>query len=204
MEETFRNLTQFRKVLKNEKTCREYLAYKLWGEDWRKETTSKCPKSKCNGSRVYMIENGKRFKCRKCEHKFSITNGTIFWKSKLSLKKWFEALYLYTSRKNGVSPNELCKEVKINRHTEAFIRRRLEKLLYPLEKGYKMYYFPGDDLDYNHSTQMVQKNHKYKILWGTFRELISFVISKEALKIRNYSNTLPIAESSVFEYIEPK
>jgi hypothetical protein len=44
---------------------------------------------------------------------FTIKIGTIFGKSKISMQKWFIAIYLLTTSKKGISSIQLAKHVGV-------------------------------------------------------------------------------------------
>ena len=81
MKNTFNNLNDLFTYFKDENFCRQYLAEKRWGN------TPACVY--CGSlDKIYTIENGKRFKCKACQKKFSVTVGTIFEDSKLPLTNY--------------------------------------------------------------------------------------------------------------------
>ncbi|AWX45499.1 hypothetical protein HME9304_02519 [Flagellimonas maritima] len=89
-----------------EKVCEEYLAVIKWNG---KPT---CPY--CESERVKALKGKtKRFKCYGCRKQFGVKVGTIFHDSKLSLRKWFMAIYLVTANKKGVSSHQLARDLKI-------------------------------------------------------------------------------------------
>ncbi len=49
--------------------------------------------------------------CPKCERQFSVRVGTIFEDSKISLQKWYAAIYLITSHKKGISSLQLGRDI---------------------------------------------------------------------------------------------
>jgi transposase-like protein len=52
-------------------------------------------------------------RCRKCLRDVSVTAGTVFHKRHLSLRLWFQAVWLVTSQKNGVSALGLSRSLGI-------------------------------------------------------------------------------------------
>ena len=53
------------------------------------------------------IVNQMNLKYSCCEKTFSYKTGTVFENSKISMKKWFMAIYLQTAHKKGLSGPEL-------------------------------------------------------------------------------------------------
>ncbi len=98
----FKNLHELISTMPTDKICREYLVKERWNG------VIVCPYCGCEGA--YVIENGKRFKCKSkaCYMKFSVTVGTIFEASNIPLNKWFMAIYLCTAHKKGISSYQFC------------------------------------------------------------------------------------------------
>ena len=92
----------------SEKKCQQILEDSYWGDD------VVCPK--CGKHHCKMSESG-RYHCTECNHNFSITVGTIFENTKISLRKWFLAIYLITSNKKGVSACQLARDLDITQKT---------------------------------------------------------------------------------------
>ena len=49
------------------------------------------------------------FDCNSCHYQFSVTVGTIFHDSHLSLTKWFIVTYLMTESKKGISASQVYR-----------------------------------------------------------------------------------------------
>lgn len=126
----FKSLIECLDYFKDEQTCVEYLIKQRWDDK------PECPF--CGCSKVYKIEAGKRFKCgdRFCAKKFSVTVGTVFENSKISLRTWFAAIYLCTSSKKGVSSLQLHRQLNITQKTAWFVLHRIREML--MEKHAEM------------------------------------------------------------------
>jgi len=74
--------------------CRAYLAALRWPEGFM------CPR--CGGRKAWPAQRG-RLICAACRHQATVTAGTIFQDSRLSLRLWCRALWHVTSQKNGAS-----------------------------------------------------------------------------------------------------
>ncbi len=123
MKETFKNLKQLIQHFSDEQVCRDYLAEKRWG--------GKPVCVYCGHDKVYSIENGKRYKCAnsKCYKKFSVTVGTIYEDSNLPLSTWYQAVYLITSHKKGISSYQLGKLLGVTQKTAWFMWQRVREML---------------------------------------------------------------------------
>lgn len=61
----------------------------------------------------YKIAERKCYSCSICRHQIHPLAGTIFHKSDTPLRKWFYAMYLFSTSKNGVSAAELQRQLKV-------------------------------------------------------------------------------------------
>jgi len=121
----FESLIQLQEHFSNEQVCRDHLATLRWGRDG----IQCCPF--CGVVGAYVIENGKRFKCKDkaCHKKFSVTVGTIFENTKLPLRVWFAAIYLACNSSKGVSSLKLSRNLGITQKTAWFVLCRIREML---------------------------------------------------------------------------
>ena len=70
-----------------------------------------------------------RFVCSRCNHNFSVTVGTIFENTKISLVKWFMAMYLISSHKKGISSHQLSRDIHVTQKTAWYMLHKI-RLLY--------------------------------------------------------------------------
>lgn len=70
-----------------------------------------------------------RHKCLDCNRSFSVLIGTIFESTKLSLTKWFLAIYLIMDAKKGISSLQLSRHLKVNKDTALFLQRRIRSTM---------------------------------------------------------------------------
>src|SRR3989344_8649520 len=95
----FKTLAGFMDAFPNEEACRKHF------EAIRFAKGDYCPH--CKHDKIFRFSDGKRYRCEKCKKDFTIKTGTLFGESKISLQKWFIAIYLLTTRKKGISSIEL-------------------------------------------------------------------------------------------------
>lgn len=91
-----------------------------WGSE---DQHAYCPY--CGSTRVMHFSDKKTHKCSDCRKRFSIKVGTIFHDSKISLRKWFMAIWLITSHKKGIASTQLAKDIKVTQKTAWFMLHRL-------------------------------------------------------------------------------
>jgi transposase-like protein len=104
---------------KTEQICRNYLETIRWSGKII------CPYEDCKHDHVHKFKDGKVYRCAKCKKDFSVKVGTIFEDSKISLQKWFAAIYLITSHKKGISSLQLGKDLGVTQKTAWFMLHRV-------------------------------------------------------------------------------
>ena len=115
----FDNLISVSEYFTTESICRDALTKAHWGDDI---VCPYCGKHHC------MMMSNERYCCTKCRRSFSCTVGTIFENTKLSLKKWFFAMYLISSHKKGVSSHQLSRDIKVTQKTAWYMLQKIRSL----------------------------------------------------------------------------
>ncbi|SDP90526.1 Transposase [Mucilaginibacter sp. OK268] len=121
MEKRFNSLLQLIDFFKDESICKEYLAQQRWGN------TVTCPH--CKHNKVYVTNRGYKCADKACYKKFSVTTGTIYENTKISLRTWFAAMYLLTAHKKGISSHQLARDLNITQRTAWFVLHRIREML---------------------------------------------------------------------------
>lgn len=117
----FKTLAEFLEYFKDEETCRAHFAAIRFANG------EYCPH--CGHTDVYTFSNGKRYRCAKCRQDFTIKTGTVFGESKVTLKKWFIAIYLLSTTSKGISSVQLAKHVGVTQKTGWFMDHRIRKAM---------------------------------------------------------------------------
>lgn len=95
MAEDFpKSLLAFERRFANDEACREYLFALRWPDGFA------CPR--CQGKVGWKTSRG-LWLCGACRYHASVTAGTIFQDSHVSLTVWFRAMWYVTSQKHGTS-----------------------------------------------------------------------------------------------------
>lgn len=115
----FSNLVQLTQYFADEKVCLEHLKQMRWADGIY------CPH--CGHEKIYNFSDGKRFKCAACRKQFTAKVGSIFEDTKISLQKWFIAIYLLSSHKKGISSLQLSKDLGVTQKTAWFMLHRLRE-----------------------------------------------------------------------------
>lgn len=116
----FNSLIQIADFFNTEAKCKQAIAQERWSDD-----EAVCPY--CGCTHTYACKDG-RYSCPNCKRKFSVTVGTIFENTKISLRKWFMAMYLISSHKKGVSSLQLARDIKVTQKTAWFILHKVRGL----------------------------------------------------------------------------
>ena len=111
------------KLTKEEKVfyqcCRERRSYSA-----KKDLdTIICPHCNCDKYTLNGTKNGKqRYKCKNCTRTYGDTNGTVVFRSKLSIQQWIELIKLTLQ---GESCRTIAKELGINKQTVLHNKHRI-------------------------------------------------------------------------------
>ncbi len=115
----FDSLLSVAEYFNTDTICKQALEEARWGDD------VVCPY--CGKHHCTKMKNG-RFCCTKCKCNFSVTTKTIFANTKISLKKWFFAMYLISSHKKGVSSHQISRDIKVTQKTAWFMLHKVRSL----------------------------------------------------------------------------
>lgn len=103
-----KSVLDFVDAFPNEESCIKYLEMLRWNG---KVVSPFDPTSK-----VYKCSNGK-YKCRNSGKYFDVKTGTVFAASKLPLRFWVFAIFLFISHKRGISSCQLARDLGVTQKT---------------------------------------------------------------------------------------
>lgn len=105
------------------KVCEDALVAARWPRG------VECPH--CGSLKVRRLEVQKRWECsnKHPRRQFSAKVGTIFEDSPIKLSKWFVAIWLISSAKNGISSYELSRAIGITQKSAWFVLHRIRLAL---------------------------------------------------------------------------
>lgn len=118
----FNNILQLIERFPDERSCHQYLAGQRW------DGYMQCPYEGCGNDIAWAFSDGIRYKCSCCKKIYTAKTGTIFESSKISLKKWFVAIYLVMHKK-GISSIQLSKDLGITQKSSWFLLQRIRTVL---------------------------------------------------------------------------
>src|SRR5215210_4575761 len=115
------NLVKLVERFRSEDECRAYLEELRWPDG------VVC--SRCSGKAVSRIKDRHQFDCDSCRYQFSVTAGTIFHDTHLSLWKWFAAVYLIVESKKGISAKQMERTLGTTYRTAWHLSHRIRAAL---------------------------------------------------------------------------
>lgn len=87
-----------------------------------------CPK--CGScTKHYFIKTRKQWRCKDCNHTFSVTSGTLFAHHKLPLRVYIAAVALYTNTAKGFSALQLSRDLDVQYKTAFVLMHKLRESL---------------------------------------------------------------------------
>jgi len=94
-----------------------------------------CPHCGVTGPEIAKVEGKKQshrpglYYCNACKGQFTVTVGTVFERSKIPLTKWWMAVYLLNSSKNGISAHQIHRTLKVTYKTAWFMMHRIREAM---------------------------------------------------------------------------
>ena len=77
----------------------------------------------------YWIKTRKQWRCKDCNHTFSVTSGTLFAYNKLPLRVYIAAIALYTNTAKGFSALQLSRDLNIQYKSAYVLMHKLRESL---------------------------------------------------------------------------
>src|SRR4028118_2011668 len=96
---------QFRETYGTEEKCRAVVEKLRWPIGFV------CPR--CGGAEGKWLSTRPKIQCRACRHQVSLTAGTVFHAPPPPLTRWFLAMWLVATAKNGISSVELGRRLGV-------------------------------------------------------------------------------------------
>lgn len=106
----------------SEEKCIEFLEELRWE---KVPTCTRCGNQFMN----YYLASNKRYNCSKCKYQFNVKSNTIFQNTKLDLKIWFRAIYLFMTCKRGMSSIQISRVLGTEQRTAWYILMKLRTAL---------------------------------------------------------------------------
>lgn len=127
----FKSLIQLNDYFRKEKTCYEYLASLIWegGKPVCPHCKSKSIWTTKSRSRNPVKKSIPEYRCVDCDKKFTVTVGTFLQSSKLPLRLWFAAIFMFVTSRKGISSLQLSRQLQVTQKTAWFMLHRIRAIL---------------------------------------------------------------------------
>lgn len=123
------NLAQLTEQFGTDEKCRKAMEQLRWPNG------PECPRCK---SKATPIANRPQYDCDECHFQFSVTAGTIFHDSHLSLWKWFMTVALLCKAKKGMSACQIQSTVGMSYKTAWYLCHRIRAAMLETEPREKL------------------------------------------------------------------
>ncbi|HYW75498.1 MAG TPA: IS1595 family transposase [Gammaproteobacteria bacterium] len=124
------HLVQWQARFGSEEACAEALEQQRWPNGFQ------CPK--CGHDHGHWLASRKLYQCARCRHQTSVTAGTLFHSSNVSLVKWFLAIYLMACDKGGISALRLSKQIGVSWITAHRMLRKMRHAMADRDSVYRV------------------------------------------------------------------
>jgi len=86
-----------------------------------------CPR--CGGTEVYTYAARRIWKCKACQHQFSVTSGTIFASRKLPVRDYLAAIAIFVNAVKGISALQLGRDLDVQDKTAFVLAHKLREAI---------------------------------------------------------------------------
>jgi transposase-like protein len=124
------SLLEWQKRYGTERACEKALDKIRWPNGFV------CPR--CNSTEASYITTRRVYQCCQCRNQVSITAGTLFHSTNLSLVKWFWAIYLTASDKGGISALRLSKHIGVSWPTARNMLKKIRIAMTDRDSEYRL------------------------------------------------------------------
>ena len=131
MQQENLSLLAFQKRFRSEKACQKHLFDLRWPQGYR------CPR--CQHDQAYFHRTRHLYACKACGYQTSLTAGTIFHKTRTSLRKWFWMIFLMGRQKSGASMLSLQRILEIRTYKTVWVMgHKIRKAMAERDASYKL------------------------------------------------------------------
>jgi len=121
------SLNQFIATYGTEQQCETELEKSRWPNGFS------CPNCSSERHSCHRRNDVLIFQCSDCRKQVSLTEGTIFHSTKLTLVQWFQAMFFLTQNKNNVSTLELKRHIGVGYSAAWRLKHKLMQVMYERE-----------------------------------------------------------------------
>lgn len=113
----FKTIEDLYKAFPDENSCIEHLEKLRWNGLITSPFNHK--------SKVYICSN-KRYRCKESGKYFNVKTKTLFDNSKISLQKWFVAIWLFQKSNHTISSVDLSEKIKVTQKSAWTMLQRIK------------------------------------------------------------------------------
>ena len=115
------SLLELTELFPDEDSARAWFEAQMW-------PSGRCC-GKCGSVDTHEVKGHKPmpYRCRDCRGYFSVRTGTILESSRLPLRKWAFAIYLYLTNIKGLSSMKLHRDIEVTQKTAWFMLHRIRE-----------------------------------------------------------------------------
>ncbi len=95
-----------------------------------------CPRCECTA--VYTYAARKIWKCKRCNHQFSVTSGTIFASRKLPIRDYLAAIAIFVNAVKGINALQLGRDLDVQYKTAFVMAHKLREAIGAGQDGAKL------------------------------------------------------------------
>ena len=95
-----------------------------------------CPRCECTA--VYTYAARKIWKCKACNHQFSVTSATIFASRKLPIRDYLAAIAIFVNAVKGISALQLGRDLDVQYKTAFVLAHKLREAIGADQDGAKL------------------------------------------------------------------
>ena len=110
------------RLFPNEEACIKHLERIMWNSG---NPISPFDKT----SKVYKLKNG-NYRCKNTGKNFTVRTGTMFEGTKISIQKWFLAIWLVTNHKAGIASHQLARDLEVTQKTAWHMLQKIRYQMY--------------------------------------------------------------------------
>jgi len=92
----------------------------------------------CGGVVIYEYKSERRFRCKACKAKFTVTSGTIFASRKLAVRDLLAAIAIFVNGAKGHSALQLSRDLDVQYKTAFVLAHKLREAIGAADKGKKV------------------------------------------------------------------
>ena len=166
-------ISEFYSMFPTEESCREHLKQE------RESSKIICKKCKC--TKHYWLKGKGQWQCSNCEFRTTLRSGTLFESSKLPIRTWYQAIYLVSNTKKGMSASELQRQLGLKRNEPAwYMLQKIRKAMQSVNESIVLTNeIEMDDAFFTivHSSKEVKENKRGR---GTLKQKVVVMVESSS------------------------